>query len=55
MTVGRNKEEESVADRRGDSEENHLGSQDLYRTSLHSVTESSVPCVEAVLPKDEMN
>lgn len=41
--------------RGGDSEENHLGSQDLYRTSLHSVTVSSVPCVEAVIPKDEMN
>ena len=44
-----------MAGERGDSEENHSDSQDLYHTSLHSDTVSSGPYVEAVLPKDEMN
>ena len=51
MTVGRKKEEESVADRKEDSEENHVGSQDLHHMSLHSVTLCAMPCVEAVLQR----
>ena len=44
-----------MADTREDSEETHSDNQDLYHMFLHSVTVCSVPCVEAVLPKDEMS
>ena len=40
-----------MADRKEDSEENHVGSQDLHHMSLHSVTLCAMPCVEAVLQR----